>query len=84
MASFAPWLARHRQHIRQLKFAASRMALGPERGPITEALDSCLRALGAAGQLQELELTDWWGGMEWLASMQSLRRLVVHSCHLLP
>ena len=79
MASFVRWLMRHRQHIWQLKCAPSRKVLGGERGPITEALDSCLPALGAAGQLQELELTDWWGGMEWLASMRSLRRLVFHS-----
>ncbi len=80
MASFVPWLTRHGQHVRQLKFVPN-----PRPWPLADdeqicaALHSCLLALGAAGQLQELVLWCWFGDTDWLESILSLRRLQLYT-----
>ena len=75
MASFVPWLARHGQHVWCLEFTPDRSAPDSERAATVKALAKHLPALGAAGQLQELQLWDWSASTGWLAAMQSLRRL---------
>lgn len=81
LRSFLAWLLRHGHHVRRLSMDCDPEEEGEEEDEeeiAAAAIAACMPAVGAAGQLQQLELHAP-GGTAWLAAMPSLRRLQLYS-----
>ncbi len=72
--SFAVFLARHSQHLRQLMLYCQD---GTEEGEVAAAaaVAACLAIAGAGAQLMELNVIGCIRSSDWLAAMPALRRL---------
>lgn len=75
--SLAAWLLRHGGHVRQVQLSATPRDRGnsAELSAVEAALDSCLEAAAAAGQLVRLAAGSMVTSTGWLGGLPSLREL---------
>ncbi len=84
LGSFAAWLERHGRHVRRLAIPnLEHICFGRDDAEaVARDYERCLRAAGAAGQLEELVFNEETGlldGVDWPSAVPSLRRLHLDS-----
>lgn len=84
LGSFAAWLERHGRHVRRLAIPSLERSVleHDDAEAVARDYERCLRAAGAAGQLEELvfcEETGLLDGVDWPSAVTSLRRLHLDS-----
>ena len=75
LRSLAAWLSRHGQHVRTLRLRG-RAAAGDDKDSVAVALATCVAIAGAAGQLEQLQVSSLEPlHTEWLTALRSVRHL---------